>query len=276
MVVVRAGSRHRNVPISIKTIRAIRRTRSQTVKTSGLIFPDKSTTHLGIADLVKGIRPLLIKHAKLHASGKEVHQSLIQTALRNHALLHGLLQVMEQVTAVQVTSVVHRHGDGFHGRVRYVMALMEILDGPAVTGHVTRKAPLVSQNILQQSLASAARLAIGAIISTHHCLHAGFLHAGLECGQIGLRHVLLGSDRIKAVTDVLGTAVHGEMLRTGCSLQVILVMSLDALHKANAKTGGQIRILTEGLVSAAPAGITEDVYVGRPEGQSLINVSIIT
>ena len=55
---------------------------------------------LGITDLVKRILSLLVKHAKLHAGGKQVHKCLVDAALGHHALLHCLLQVMEKITAV--------------------------------------------------------------------------------------------------------------------------------------------------------------------------------
>ena len=52
-------------------------------------------------------------------------------------------------------------------------------------------------------------------------------------------------------------------------------MSLKSFDITHAHTGGQIGILSEGFMSASPSGITENIDIGRPEGQSLINIRII-
>ncbi len=60
------------------------------------------------------------------------------------------------------------------------------------------------------------------------------------------------------------------MLGTRGRLQHFLV-PLQPFYKGNAKSGRQIGILAIRLLSPAPAGIPKDVYIGRPEGQPLVD-----
>ena len=155
------------------------------------------------------------------------------------------------------------------------MALMEVLDGPAVGNHMAFKAPFVSQNIRKKRLASAAGLSVGAVVSAHHRLHLRFLHTGLESGKISFIQILLTCHCVKLVSQILGAAVHRKMLGTGRRLHIVLVMPLKPLHETHSESGGQIGILPESLMPAAPSGIPEYVHIGRPEGQSLVNIRII-
>ena len=50
--------------------------------------------------------------------------------------------------------------------------------------------------------------------------------------------------------------------------------SMHALHEGQAQLGGEVGVLAVGLLTAAPAGIAEDVHVGGPEGQAVIDVAV--
>ena len=63
----------------------------------------------------------------------------------------------------------------------------------------------------------------------------------------------------------LRTAVHCIVLGAGMSLVVLLVIALHTLYVGNTQNAHVVRILTVSLLTAAPAGITENVYVGAPE-----------
>ena len=137
------------------------------------------------------------------------------------------------------------------------------------------EAPAAPEDVFQQRLAAAAGLAVGAVVSAHHRLHLRFLHTGLESGKISFIQILLTCHRIKLMAQILGTAVHRKMLGTGRRLHIVLVMPLKSLHETHSESGGQIGILPESLMPAAPSGIPEYVHIGRPEGQSLVNIRII-
>ena len=54
----------------------------------------------------------------------------------------------------------------------------------------------------------------------------------------------------------------------------MFALSLKALYESNAKAGSQIRVLSIGLMASAPSGITKDVHIRSPVGQSLIDVRV--
>ena len=155
-----------------------------------------------------------------------------------------------------------------------MMSRMEVLDGPAVADHMALKSPFSPQNLLQQQRIAAARNAVDAVVGSHDSLHMTLLNAGLEGGKIGFIQVLLSHHRIEAVSDALRAAVYRNMLGAGSSLQEILVMALNALDEAHSHPGGQIGILPEGLMASAPSGIPENIHIGGPEGETLINPAV--
>ena len=89
---------------------------------------------------------------------------------------------------------------------------MEIRNCAAVADNVTFKAPLFSQDILQKRLASAARLTVCPVIGAHHGFYLRFLHACLECRQIGFIQILFRNDCIELMSDALRSGMHCKML----------------------------------------------------------------
>ncbi len=137
------------------------------------------------------------------------------------------------------------------------------------------KSPFFPQNISQKTPASTTRLPVCAIVSTHHRLHTGFLHTCLKCRKISFPQILFIHACIEAVTHILRTAVHRKMLGTRCCLEILLIMPLQSHNIAHAKPAGQIGVLAKRLMSPSPARVAENIDIGRPERQSLINVFIV-
>ena len=135
------------------------------------------------------------------------------------------------------------------------------------------EAPLFPEDVHQQRLGAAGRLAVDAVVRAHNGLHMGLLHRRFKGGQIGFLHVLGGGLRVELVADGLGAGVHGKVLGAGSGLD-ILAVALHAFDKAHAQAGGQVGILAIGFMAAAPAGIAEDVDVGAPQGQALVDVPV--
>ena len=91
---------------------------------------------------------------------------------------------------------------------------------------------------------------------------------GAECGLVGVHLVVLAHVHIGKVPGRLRAAVHGIVL--GCCDRAV-VLRIVALHSGdvgNAHAAGEERIFAVGLLSAAPARITEDVQVRGPEIQA--------
>ena len=150
---------------------------------------------------------------------------------------------------------------------------MEVPDGPAVGGEVALEAPLAPQELHHQRLTAAAGLAVGAVVCAHDGLHLRVLHQGLEGGEVGFLHVLGGSHGVELMPEALRAGMHGEVLGAGGGLHGFPV-ALQAPDVGLAQLRGEEGILAVGLVAAAPAGIAEDVDVGRPEGQPLVDVPV--
>ena len=161
--------------------------------------------------------------------------------------------------------------------------LPEVVDGPAVAHHQSLVAPLVAQNLLQQSVVAAAGLAVPSLVGTHHLGHVSLLHECLEGRQIGLPEVAGGQVlHVELMAVPLRSAMYGEVLGTGQRLHVLAaayaalrevvggVALLQSAHHGQPHAGSEERILAVGLLSASPARVAEDVDVGRPERKPLI------
>ena len=78
------------------------------------------------------------------------------------------------------------------------------------------------------------------------------------------------------MTHAFRSGMNGKMLGTGCCFhKVIILVALQAFHIGHAQAGGEIRILSIGLMSSSPSGIPENIYVRRPEGKPFINIPVI-
>ena len=137
------------------------------------------------------------------------------------------------------------------------------------------KAPFISEDILKQGFASAARFPIGTVVGAHNGFYLCFLDAGLKCRKIGFIHILQGSFCIKLMTHRFRSAMYCKVLGTCCYLHVVFIMSLKAFNISHTQSGGQIRVFSEGLMTSSPSGVSKNIYIGRPEGQSLVNIGII-
>ena len=63
----------------------------------------------------------------------------------------------------------------------------------------------------------------------------------------------------------LRTAVHCIVLYAGVGLEILAVIGLHCADGCSAHYACEVRILAAGLLSASPAGVTEDVHVRAPE-----------
>ena len=162
-----------------------------------------------------------------------------------------------------------------------VVLVEEIVDCPAVAGDQSLEAPLLTQDVVEQTGVSATRFTIETVISAHHLLHIAFLHLCLESWHVGLPQVTLRKHfKVEAVTVVFGTTVHRKVLGTCEQLTIlslaaifdalIALCSLQTTHNGKSHLGGEIGVFTISFLSTPPTRVTEDVDVGCPEGEALI------
>ena len=223
------------------------------------------------ADLVEFA--VFVQHAQTIPGGEQAHAGTGDVFFGDQAFLIGFHHVQVGVAAVHIAAVLDGHGSGFGCGIGDHVTGVEVPHGPAVADHMAFKAPFFAEDVQKQCLATAAGFAIGAVIGAHDGFHVGFLHQRFESGQVGFPHVFFVGNGIKFVTDGFGAGMHGIVLGAGSQLQVFTV-ALQALDERHAQTTGEVGIFAVGFMAAAPAGITEDVDVGGPVGQALIDVPV--
>src|SRR5690348_10718897 len=81
---------------------------------------------------------------------------------------------------------------------------------------------------------------------------------------------------IKAVPAGFRTAVRDQMLGRGDGAWMRRIVALNAANEVHRQLTGKVRIFPIGLLSPAPARITKDVDVGRPDGQAFVAGVIVT
>ena len=215
---------------------------------------------------------LAAEDAQQKAGREHADRAAADVLLRDQAALEGGKDVLIGAAAVEIAAGLERLGDGLRGLSRDLVVFMEVPDRPAVRDEVALEAPLAAQ-LAHQRVAGAAGLAVRAVVGAHHGLDLRLLHERAEGGQIGLLHVLRRGEGVEAVAQGLGPAVDGEVLGAGRRFERF-ARSLQAAHEGAAEPGCQIRVLPVGLVAASPAGIAENIDVGRPHRQPVIDVSV--
>ena len=153
------------------------------------------------------------------------------------------------------------------------MAGMKITDGPAIRNKVPLKAPLTPKDALKL-VAAAAGLPIHPVVGSHDGLHPCVLHQHLKGRKVGLTEIFFCRPGVKLMAQSLGTGMDRKMLRAGSSFHIRSV-PLKAFYKSGSQFSGKIRIFAVGLMTPSPSGITENIDVRRPEGQPLINISVV-
>ena len=225
-----------------------------------------------VRDGVKGFH--LVKHAQPHARGHQADDGAVDQFLGNLTLFHRCQRLHIYHAAVDVAAPFQCQSSRFLRRLSHLMMFVKIQQSPAVGDIVALKPPFPPKDILHQQLTGTAGFAVGAVVSTHHCLYFSFGDAGFKGWQIGFPQVLWTHLGVEFMAQPLRTAVHREMLGTGSCFQVLGILSLNALDKFHAQPAGEIGILSIGFLAAPPTGIPEDIDVGTPKSEPLIDIPI--
>ena len=76
------------------------------------------------------------------------------------------------------------------------------------------------------------------------------------------------------MAQTLRTTVHRKMLGTSRGFQVSGIFSLKSFHKGYPQSGSQKWIFTVSFLAAPPPGVTENIDVRCPKGESIVSVVI--
>ena len=145
------------------------------------------------------------------------------------------------------------------------------MDGPAVGDDEALVAPFSAEDGVDEVIVGAAGNVAESVVGNHNFLHIGLGYQILESRKIGFAKVPLAHHGVVAVAVPLRTGMDGKMLGAGVGLADGSVgRSLQAPYHRHAQLAGEVRVFPVGFHSAAPAGIPENVNIGRPESKSLI------
>ena len=198
---------------------------------------------------------------------------LVNLGFSNQSTTDGLRNT---AVGIAVAALYVSTGDGSLGRSvngigGRLMGFIEVADGTAVADNQILETPLVTQNLLQQSLTATAGIVVQALVGTHHLANLGILYQCFKGWHIGFPEVAgryIG--QIGRMAGVLRTAMDGIVLGTSPELAVLGILgtlkATDHLHTHNA---GQVGVFTVGLLSPAPSWITENVHIRRPNGEAV-------
>src|ERR1035441_8791547 len=203
---------------------------------------------------------------------------LVRAVGRRHETNQLLFQRWNQravfVPAIQIRACLHGACGGRRHALHRVVALEDIADRAAIGDHVSRKAPLLAQNIAEQSRAGAGRLAVHLVIGAHHRVRPALANRRLEMRQVALRQVRILHLGVEAVARRFGSGVHREVLGGGHHFQILRVVALQSLDEVDRQAPRQVRVFAVGLHASAPARVAHQVDVGRPEGEALVHAPL--
>ena len=216
---------------------------------------------------------LALHNAQQIPGGEQPDGGLADVFLRHQPLVQSGDQAAIGTAAVQVTAGFQRHGGGLSRGIGYMVVFVEVPDCPAVGHHMALEPPLLPKNILQQLGASIAGSAVDGVVGTHDGLHVRFLNRRFKGRQVGVLHIPPGNIHIEAVAQRLGAGMNRKMLGAGGGFQ-ILPLALQTTDVRLAQNRSQVGVFAVGLVAPAPAGVTENIDIGAPEGQAVVDVPV--
>ena len=211
-----------------------------------------------------------VEHAQLEARQEQAFDRRVDLLLGDQPLLGRVDQVRVDVAAFQIGAGLHGQGRRLGCGRYYPVTSIDVVDGAAVGHDVAREAPLAPQDVLEQHVAAARRLAVDPVVGAHQRIRPALPDADLEVRQIALAQVALAHHGVERVPFRLGTRVHREMLHGGHGLQVLRVVALHAPDELHRESSREERVFAVGLLAPPPAWIAEQIDVGGPEGQALV------
>src|SRR5262245_1615970 len=101
----------------------------------------------------------------------------------------------------------------------------------------------------------AGRLAVYAIVSTHHGSRPSFHDSGTESRPVSLTHIAFACSRVKTMALGLWARMNRVVLGSGNNFQILRIVTLEPLDECHAETAGEVRIFSVSLLPASPAWV---------------------
>src|SRR5947207_3498769 len=116
---------------------------------------------------------------------------------------------------------------------------------------------------------STSRLAIQAIVGTHHRSGMPFCYRCPERWQVCLAQIAFSDRGIEPVPLGLGAGVYGVVFGRRHDFQILGIVALQSLDEFDSEPAREVRIFAVGFLAAAPARVAKDIDVWRPEGETI-------
>ena len=212
-----------------------------------------------------------IEHAQFETRGEQAFDGYVELLFGNDMIGYGCCQMGERSGAFQVTAGFDREGARLFGCRYDLMMLVNIIDRAAVGHDIALEPPFFAQDSGQEAAAAAAGFTVQAVVGAHDRISLPLLDAHFKLRQVGFAEVPFVDLCIEEVTFGLGTAMDSKVFHRRDGFEIVWVVALQAFDEPDGEPAGQPGIFTVGLLSPAPAGIAEDIDIGRPEGQSFVD-----
>ena len=209
-----------------------------------------------------------MQDTQLHACHERWAQGVVEILLGYELLGVCVLERTHRRAALEVEACLEGLDGGIHLAAGAVVSRVYVGHGAAVGYDVALEVPSVAQYVLHEERAGRTAVAVDGVVGRHDGLDLCVLDQHLECRKVCLIEILERRFDIGSVSCGLRARMHGEVLGAGCGLEIVRVVALKPLDECRSQHARQIGVLAVGLHAAAPARITEDVDVGRPEGKS--------
>ena len=166
-----------------------------------------------------------IEHAEAEARFEKALDGAIDVFGGDETILEGMVEDFELRTATEVSASFERERGGLIEREDEVVALIEVVDSPAVGDNVTSEAPLIAEKIEEQTI-GAGGLATDGIVGAHDGIGAAIDNGGPEGGRVGVVEIVERDGNIETMAEELGAAMDGVVFGSGYGLQVVGVVAL--------------------------------------------------
>ena len=237
---------------------------------------------IGLGDVRPRQRGIVVEHAEPHPRSEQADKRAVEHLDRQRARVHagndlvGLgTEIVAVIAADHVHSGLEAERDALHAVLligKGVLAI-DVRRAAAVGDDIALEAPVAPQPFLHQERAGAGGDAVERVVGAHDRPGLGLGHRLAEGGEVGFLQILRRGGEVLLVAAPFGPGMDGIVLRGRDGLVVFGIVALQPLDEGDPGLAREVRVLAIGLLPAAPARIAEDVDVGGPDGETLVEAA---
>jgi hypothetical protein len=155
-----------------------------------------------------------IEHAEAETRLEEAPDGAVDVVAGDEAILESDVENSVLRAAGEVGAGFEGESGGLLEGHDEAVALIEVIDGPAVGDDVAFEAPLVAEKIVEK-MVGAGGLAANGVVGAHDGIGMAVDDSRAEGRRVGVIEIVEGNRNIEAVTENFGAAVNGVVLGSG-------------------------------------------------------------